>query len=161
MNNNEYNILNNLNIKLLIENTGYIFFNYVKNSKKYKLIIDENNNNLILHEIINYKVDSPVSNDSISRYSNFIDIESKYFLFHGEKNIKIINKKNNFTLSNYFFNIYNNNNELIMKTTLSRDSLKYNIFILSNGKIKLTYNGNKKKYLLKIYNNKIFLDRYF
>jgi len=162
MNINKFNILNNLNIKLIIKNTGYIFFNYIKNNnKKYKLIIDENNHNLLLHEIIDYESDSPISNDSVSRYSNFIDIESKYFLFHGSKNIKIINSKKNSILSNYFLNIYNNENGLIMKTTLSKDSLNYNIFILPTGKIKLTYNKIKKKYLLKIYNNKLFLDRYF
>ena len=82
-------------------------------------------------------------------------------MFHGSKNIKIINSKKNSILSNYFLNIYNNENGLIMKTTLSKDSLNYNIFILPTGKIKLTYNKIKKKYLLKIYNNKLFLDRYF
>lgn len=161
MNIDKFNILNNSNIHFIIKNTGYIFFNYIKNNKKYKLIIDENNDSILLHEIINFTNDSPISNDYVSRFSNFIDIESKYFIFTGSKNIQIIKQKNNYFLSNYFLNIYNNENELVMKTTLSKDNLKYNVFVLTNGKIKLTYNGIKKKYLLKIYNNKLFLDRYF
>ena len=114
------------------------------------------------------------SSESISRYSNFVDIERNTFIFQniGNNNTKILkiinNDSDSYTdsdldknIANYYLNIYNEKNELILKNTTTKDTLKYNIFILSNGKIKLTFNSEKKKYLLKRYNNNIFLNRYF
>tara|TARA_B100002019_G_C20865865_1_gene401609 strand:+ start:30 stop:524 length:495 start_codon:yes stop_codon:yes gene_type:complete len=162
--------LNNLYIEYFIKNNGFIYFKNIKNNKIYKLNVCEDTNNIVLKVNDDKLSNYTPSSDTNSRYSNFVDIEKNAFIFKniGKNETKIIKIINNDTDSesekqsaNYYLNIYNEKNELILKNSTTKDILKYNVFILSNGKIKLTYYNEKKKYLLKRYNNNIFLNRYF
>lgn len=162
--------INNLYIEYFIKNNGFIYFKNRINNKIYKLNVCEDTNNIVLKVNDDKLSNYTPSSDTNSRYSNFVDIEKNAFIFQniGKNKTKIIKIINNDTDSesekqsaNYYLNIYNEKNELILKNSTTKDILKYNVFILSNGKIKLTYNNEKKKYLIKRYNNNILLNRYF